>query len=978
MPEEIPHLGSAMIHPTKRSGLAQFAVVLVVLLSLGAVATQASAIPVPFIGTISPDAVASGGAAFTLTVTGTGFVNSSVVSFGSTALATTYVSGTKVTAAVTAPLIANSGAGSITVSTPGTPTLTSNAVFLNLGASSSSLNLVNTPLTAQDSPITAAQGDFNGDGKVDMVAANWQGDSLSIFLGNGDGTYQTPETISLAGVSALPIGLVVGDFNNDGKTDIAVGYESGTGVSVLLGNGDGTFQAPQVTAAGDDSYALAVGDFNGDGLLDMAVSNYSEGTVNILLGKGDGTFQTAVSIPTTSSGNWFIQVADLNGDGKLDLVTCDYEGVNISVLLGNGDGTFQSGVTYTTGQTVVGVAIGDFDGDGKLDLIASSDSDTNAYLLLGNGDGTFQGATAIAVGASNQEIASGDFNNDGKLDFAIITDSGNVETVLGNGDGTFQAAQSFAASGGGGYDLVVGNFGNTGGLGIAVPAFGTSVVDLLIETVTLTPATNDFGNQALSLPSAPQVFTLTNNTSQSTTISGIAFSGTNASDFGDTTTCGASLASAASCTITVTFTPAAMGAATATLTVTDNAPGGSQTATLTGSGIDAPVVTLSSPSLSFSSSGVGVATAAQSVTISNIGSATLNIASIAVTGVNSADFGETTTCGATLAMSANCVVNVTFTPGASGARVAAVTLTDDAANSPQLIALTGSVAVAATANLSSPSITFNGQVVGSTSAGQSVTLSNTGNSALAVTGVAVSGANSGDFAVTNNCGVSVAGGASCVINATFKPTAGGTRTATITVTDSATSGTQTIALHGTGEDFSMAFTGGSTVASGLSENLTLTVTPQGGFTGTVALSCSGAPALSTCTVSPTSVTLNGTTAVTSTFTLSTGGTAASILPNVPPTKFPPVAVRWGTLFAALLMLAMAVLGLKAPKGRTLRPAALSFGVLLLLVSVGMSACVGVTKHETIPTTAPGTYTLTATGTSGSLTNTATIGITVSK
>src|SRR6202041_2870524 len=207
-------------------------------------------------------------------------------------------------------------------------------------------------------------------------------------------------------------------------------------------------------------------------------------------------------------------------------------------------------------------------------------------------------------------------------------------------------------------------------------------------------------------------------------------------------------------------------------------------------------------------------------------------------------------------------------------------------------------------------------------------------SALAVTGVAVSGANSGDFAVTNNCGVSVAGGASCVINATFKPTAGATRTANITLPDSAPSGTQTIALHGTGEDFSMAFTGGSTVASGLSENLTLTVTPQGGFTGTVALTCSGAPELSTCTVSPTSVTLNGTTAATSTFTLSTGGTAAGIPQNVPPTNFPSIAIRWGTLFAVLLMLAMVVLGRKAPKGRTLRPAALSFGLLLLLVSVG--------------------------------------------
>ena len=975
MPEEIPHLGSIMIQPAKRTVLAQLAIILIAILCFGMPAVQATSIPVPYIGRISPVSVAPGGSAFTLTVNGTGFLNNSVVNFGTTALTTTYVSSTQVTAAVSATLIATSGSAWITVTNPGTPNRVSNLAFVPVGASSTGLNFSTFPLTAQGGSLGIAQGDFNSDGNLDLVVSNWTGDSLSIFLSHGDGTFQAAANISLSSVSQRPIGVAVGDFNNDGKADIAVGFESGSGISVLLGNGDGTFQAAQTFAAGNDTYGLVTGDFNGDGNLDIATTNYNGGTLNVLLGKGDGTFQTAVPYTTTSAA-FFISVADLNADGNLDLVVSDYDGPNISVLLGNGDGTFQTQATYTTGATLTDVAIGDFNGDGKLDMIATSTGDNNMYLLLGNGDGTFQAATAVAVGYPTSVVTVGDFNDDGKLDLAVVKNAGGVGAILGNGDGTFQAGQSFSGASYT-YGILVGNYNTGGGLGIATTDFHTGVLDLLLPTITLS-GNGAFGNQALNIASAAQAFTLTNSTSQSVSLTSITFTSTNASDFADTTTCGATLASGASCTINVTFTPAVLGAATATLTITDNAPGGTQTAALTGAGIDAPVVTLSSPSLSFSSSGVGVATAVQSVTVTNIGSATLNIATIAVTGANSADFGETSTCGATLAMSATCAVNVTFTPSASGARVAAVTLTDDAANSPQLIGLAGSVAVAATANLSSPSITFNGQVVGSTSAGQSVTLSNTGSAALAVTGVAASGANSGDFVVTNNCGVSVAGGANCVINATFKPTAGGTRTATITITDSATSGTQTIALQGTGEDFSMAFTGGSTVASGLSENLTLTVTPQGGFTGTVALTCSGAPALSTCTVSPTSVTLNGTTAVTSTFTLSTGGTAASILQNVPPTKFPPVAVRWGTLFAALLMLAMAVLGLKAPKGRTLRPAALSFGVLLLLVSVGMSACIGVTKHETIPTTAPGTYTLTAVGTSGSLTNQATIGITVSK
>jgi hypothetical protein len=966
-----------MIHPAKISGLTRLAVILLGLLCFGAAGVQATPIPVPYVGSISPVSVAPGGAAFTLTVNGTGFASNSVVNFGTTAVPTTYISATQVTAAVTATLIATSGSRWITVTNPGTPNRVSNLAFVQVGNPSTALNLVSTAYTAQNTTLGVAQADFNGDGNLDLVVSNWSGDSLSIFLGNGDGTFQTAQNISLSGTSGYPFGVAVGDFNNDGNIDIAVGYQSNTGISILLGKGDGTFQAAQTVAAGSDTYYLTTGDFNGDGNLDIAVTNAGTDTVSVLLGKGDGTFNTAVtySVPTES---WFIHTADLNGDGNLDLIACSYEGPDISVLLGKGDGTFQTAVTYTTGQNLVDVAIGDFNSDGKLDMIASGPAGNNVYLLLGNGDGTFQTAQPIAVGFSTYEIATADLNADGKLDLALQRSGSEVATMLGNGDGTFQAPQSFAGSADA-YFILVGNYVTGGGLGIVVTDVTSSSIDVLLQSVSLSPGSFAFGNQALSLPSTAQTFTLTNNTTGTVSISGITFAGANASDFGDTTTCGATLASGASCTISVTFTPAALGAATGTLTVADNAPGATQTATLTGTGVDAPVVTLSSPSLSFSSSGVGVASATQPVTVTNIGSATLNIASIAVTGANGADFGETTTCGATLAMSATCTINVTFTPSASGARVAAVTLTDDAANSPQLIALTGSVVLAATANLSSPSITFNGQVVGSTSAGQSVTLTNSGNTALAVTGVVVSGADHGDFVVTNNCGASIAGGANCVINATFKPTAGGTRTATITITDSATGGTQTITLQGTGEDFSMAFTGGSTVASGLSENLTLTVTPQGGFTGTVALTCSGAPELSTCTVSPTSVTLNGSAAVTSTFTLSTGGTAANIPPQiVPPTKFLPVAIRWGTLFATLLMLAMAILGLKDPKGRTLRPAALSFGLLLLLVSVGMSACIGVTKHETIPTTPPGTYTLTATGVSGSLTQTATIGITVSK
>jgi hypothetical protein len=406
-----------MIQPAKRIVLAQLAMILMGILCFGIPTVEATPIPVPYIGSISPVSVAPGGAAFTLTVNGTGFLNNSVVNFGTTALTTTYVSGTQVTAAVPATLIATSGSRWITVTNTGTPNRISNMVFAQVGAPSAALNFAGTAYTAQDTTIGVAQADFNGDGNLDLAVSNYSTESVSIFLGKGDGTFQAAQNISLSGPNGGPYGVVTGDFNNDGNIDIAVGYE-GSNISILLGNGDGTFQTPQTVTAGNYALELTTGDFNGDGNLDLAVTNNDDGTVSVLLGKGDGTFNTAVTYSVPSNSR-FIHTADLNGDGKLDLVACTYEGPDISVLLGNGDGTFQTAVEYTTGKNLVDVAIGDFNGDGKLDMIASANADTNVYLLLGNGDGTFQTAQAIAVGFTTYEIATADLNADGQLDLAV-------------------------------------------------------------------------------------------------------------------------------------------------------------------------------------------------------------------------------------------------------------------------------------------------------------------------------------------------------------------------------------------------------------------------------------------------------------------------------------------------------------------------------------------------------------------------------
>ena len=284
--------------------------------------------------------------------------------------------------------------------------------------------------------LSAAVGDFNKDGKTDIVVGH-QGPNptFSVILGKPDGTFGSALDYPTTGIDPNS-GIAVGDFDGDGNLDVAVSVD--TGISVSLGNGDGTFRSP-VNYQSTARESLIVADFNGDGKLDLASTSFW-GDVSILLGNGNGTFNGEIHYLVPGSSSWLTS-GDFNGDGIPDLA------LDGSVLLGNGDGTFQAAKYYALPQGSIAevLAAGDFNHDGKLDLAIADDGIKGVLVLLGNGDGSFQQATQYSIGTGTRNVLTYDFNGDGKLDLVAATATGTA-VFLGNGDGTFQPVTFYAAA----------------------------------------------------------------------------------------------------------------------------------------------------------------------------------------------------------------------------------------------------------------------------------------------------------------------------------------------------------------------------------------------------------------------------------------------------------------------------------------------------------------------------------------------------
>ena len=435
---------------------------------------------------------------------------------------------------------------------------------------------------AGQGPTSVTSADFNNDHIQDLVVCNYQTSTVSVLLGKGDGTFQAAQTFA---TGTNPNSVAVGDFNGDGKIDIVTGNKSnGTSpgtMSVLLGNGDGTFRAPiNFTLQGQSAPGsapilqnpryIAVGDMNHDGRLDLVVTGLSGGLsggsysytnyVNVLLGNGDGTFATANTYLLSSGyAAGKMRLADFNGDGNLDIAALT-DSASVSVMLGKGDGTLRAPTSFVTVDSSgpQDLAVGDFNGDGKLDLVTANYAggvNGGVSVLLGNGDGSFQapintplpsvtpGGNSLAQAAF--AVTVGDLNGDGKLDLAVTgrstysvysgsgpygkyynaIDSGNVYVLVGHGDGTFTNSQTVQLSSVNPYYITTGNFNGDTFPDLAVGFSDSNNLSVLLNAAdwSTTPQASSFsvsGFPSSTMAGVANSFTVTAKNADGTTAAG--------------------------------------------------------------------------------------------------------------------------------------------------------------------------------------------------------------------------------------------------------------------------------------------------------------------------------------------------------------------------------------------------------------------------------------------------------------------------
>jgi len=840
-------------------------------------------------------------------------------------------------------------------------------------------------------PAREVTADFNGDGIPDLAVISSDNSfgggpfTVAVFLGNGDGTFRTGPTIQPSDMWIYP-SMISGDFNGDGKPDLAIlSYDGSTTsyLTILLNNGDGSFSAkPTVVAYQQGSTGgdvilgtMATADFNGDGKLDLAVvGDYvSSGGVTILLGKGDGTFTAAGPNLDPSADFALIATGDFNGDGITDFVTPNYFefGGSPTIFLGKGDGTFTFKKTsFTLDYFPTSVVVGDFNGDGVLDLAFS---DLNGVeIALGNGDGTFNETSASPIQVPDELycLQVGDFNHDGKLDLAgWDTYFGQIVLLLGAGDGTFavtKATPGVNPSTFGIHQIAAADFNGDGVPDLAMLTYSVNTASILLTVPTETATA---------------------------TVNGIAPVGAGTHNV-DASYAGDSHYSAVtSSTVALTaglaplvVTPAAGTYTSAqTLTITEAIPGSTIYYELTGAVSTNGYVQYTGP-VALPYGGVETLQAYATETGYQQSNNLLAQYTLNYPATPAPDFSLP-------AGSYSGIQNLTITDSLAGATIY---YTTDGTPTTSSTEYTGPISVSSTETIEAIAAATGYSTSAVITAAYTITISAPA-FALSASPVSVSvpqgGSGTSTISATDVGGFTgtvtlAATGLPSGVSASFAPgSAAGTQVLTLTASTSAqtTSSAVTVTITGTSGSLSATTTVDLSItpepgfAPGSGGTTSLTVTPgttagntgtisvagTNGFSGIVDLTCSvtttltGVSDMPTCSLKPTSVTISDASAQTSTLTVNT--TAASSAENQKRRLFWPWAS--GATFAFVLLF------VRPPK-RKGRVAII--GLLLLFVSTGLIACGGGGNIGSggggggNTGTTPGAYTITITGTSGSV------------
>ncbi len=811
----------------------------------------------PRSGTVTAQGNFTGGAP-SMGLSGTGVIPVASLSAASLTFAGQAVRTTSAAQPVT---LTNTGDGPLTInqiSVSGDFAQTNNCTAALAAGASCTINVTFTPTamggrsgsltlssnsTQAPSPIT-----LNGTGLAVMAA--FSPSSLS-FASQMLGTSSPSQVITLTNNGNADLSItslnVTGDFSQSNNCGATLAAGTSCTINVVFSPTVMGSRTGSLSLTSNSNPAPAAVSLSGAGL--AAVAGFSPSSLTFA-SQTVGTSSGPQAVTLSNSGNTALTISSLNLGGDFSQTN------NCGTSLG-------AGASCTINVVFSPAALGGR--TGSMWLTSNSNNAPPPVNLSGTGVGALPALSPSSLTFAAQLVGTAStaqtitLTNNGNMSLAISSLATTGDFSQTNNCGASLAAGascainvvfSPSASGARFGSVVLSSNGSPAQMSASLSGTGLAAV------ATLSPSSLTFPSQAVGSSSAVQPVTLTNNGNTSLSISSLTVTG----DFSQTNTCGTSLGPGASCSINIVFTSTAVGNRSGSLSLSSNSNPAPAAVTLNGTGLGA-VASLSPASLTFGSQLVGTSSSAQAVTLSNTGNTALTISAFVMAG----DFAQTNNCGTSVAAGATCTVNVTFAPTTRGPRSGSLGLNSNTAGPRPGVNLSGT-GIAPVANLSPASLTFAAQVVNTTSAAQTVTLTNSGDAALNISSIAIAP----DFAQSNNCGTSLAAGASCTFNVTFTPQGPGLRSGPLTISDNASGSPHMVSLSGTGLDYTLSASPSSvTVNAGGTASYTVTATTQGGSWSTaISLSCSGLPTASTCSFTPTSVT-PGSGSATSTFKIVT-------------------------------------------------------------------------------------------------------------